>query len=168
MNFFVLHAHVLLQILKKRRDDKHPFYSQVSSYRWLSLNHAFVFFKKSLALLSLNTNTSYTRIWFGVSFRCSCSPSYHWHHVDGLNQYEVRRSFQTKENQEQVITLLRNSGFTWEFQQGFRPTMSSLKLLYVSVGPHRIYVLFAWIRLGQKCYIFKTKKCRQSTRVRSI
>ncbi|KAH0892462.1 hypothetical protein HID58_054891, partial [Brassica napus] len=160
-------------ILKKRRDDKHPFYSQVSSYRWLSLNHASVFFKKSLALLSLNTNTSYTR--------CSCSPSYHWvvclhlhliinvecmHHVDGLNQYEVRRSFQTKENQEQVITLLRNSGFT--FQQGFRPTMSSLKLLYVSVGPHRIYVLFAWIRLGQKCYIFKTKKCRQSTRVRSI
>ncbi|WZZ44078.1 hypothetical protein YC2023_040337 [Brassica napus] len=77
MNFFVLHAHVLLQILKKRRDDKHPFYSQVSSYRWLSLNHAS-------------------------------------HHVDGLNQYEVRRSFQTKENQEQVITLLRNSGFTWE------------------------------------------------------
>ncbi|KAF3511580.1 hypothetical protein F2Q69_00004824 [Brassica cretica] len=104
----------LIFILKKRRDDKHPFYSQVSSYRWLSLNHASVFFKKSLALLSLNTNTSYTRIWFGVSFRCSCSPSYHWHHVDGLNQYEVRRSFQTKENQEQVITLLRNSGFTWE------------------------------------------------------
>lgn len=74
-NFFVLHAHVLLQILKKRRDDKHPFYSQVSSYRWLSLNHASVFFKKSLALLSLNTNTSYTRykrpIFFTLVY-CVC------------------------------------------------------------------------------------------------
>lgn len=37
------------------------------------------------------------------------------HHVDGLNQSELRRSFQMKVNQEQVITLVRNSGFTWEF-----------------------------------------------------
>lgn len=36
------------------------------------------------------------------------------HHVDGLNQSEVGRSFQLKENEhEQVITLVGNSGLTW-------------------------------------------------------
>ncbi|XP_010430782.2 PREDICTED: endonuclease V-like [Camelina sativa] len=57
------------------------------------------------------------------------------HHVDGLNQSEVR--LQLKENEyEQVITLVGNSGFTWGVVR-FRPTLSSLKPIYISVG-HRI------------------------------
>ena len=36
------------------------------------------------------------------------------HHVDGLDQSEVRQLFQHKENEnEQVIKLVGKSGFTW-------------------------------------------------------
>jgi deoxyribonuclease V len=58
------------------------------------------------------------------------------HHVDGLNQSEVKQSLQLQINEhEQTITLVGNSGITWGV--GFRPTLSSLKPIYVSVG-HRI------------------------------
>ena len=47
---------------------------------------------------------------------CQCQ----LHHVDGLDHSEVRRSFLLKENEdEQVIKLVGNSGFTWGVVSNF-------------------------------------------------
>ncbi|CAE6166609.1 unnamed protein product [Arabidopsis arenosa] len=115
-------APVLLQILQKMRDDKHPFYPQVLMVDGNGILHPRGF---GLAC-HLGVLAHLPTIGVGKNL----------HHVDGLNQSEVRRSLQLKENEhEQVITLVGNSGFTWGV--GFRPTLSSLKPIYVSVG-HRI------------------------------
>ncbi|KAJ0247440.1 Endonuclease V family protein [Hirschfeldia incana] len=107
-------APVLLQILEKMRDDNHPFYPQVLMVDGNGILHP----RGVLAHIPT----------IGVGKNL--------HHVDGLDHSEVRRSFQLKENEdEQVIKLVGNSGFTWGV--GFRPTLSSVKPIYVSVG-HRI------------------------------
>ncbi|XP_010438076.1 PREDICTED: endonuclease V isoform X2 [Camelina sativa] len=105
-------APVLLQILQKMRDDKHPFYPQVLMVDGNGILHPRGF---GLAC-HLGVLAQLPTIGVGKNL----------HHVDGLNQSEVRRSLQLKENEhEQVITL------------GFRPTLSSIKPIYISVG-HRI------------------------------
>ncbi|KFK29703.1 hypothetical protein AALP_AA7G168100 [Arabis alpina] len=115
-------APVLLQLLQKMKDDKNPFYPQVLLVDGNGILHPRGF---GLAC-HLGVLANLPTIGVGKNL----------HHVDGLNQSEVRRSFQLKENEhEQVITLVGNSGLTWGV--GFRPTLSSLKPIYVSVG-HRI------------------------------
>ncbi|KAL0698169.1 hypothetical protein Bca4012_054291 [Brassica carinata] len=115
-------APVLLQILEKMRDDDHPFYPQVLMVDGNGILHPRGF---GLAC-HLGVLARLPTIGVGKNL----------HHVDGLDHSEVRRLFQLKENEdEQVIKLVGNSGFTWGV--GFRPTVSSVKPIYVSVG-HRI------------------------------
>ncbi|KAL0798240.1 hypothetical protein Bca101_053414 [Brassica carinata] len=115
-------APVLLQILEKMRDDEHPFYPQVLMVDGNGILHPRGF---GLAC-HLGVLARLPTIGVGKNL----------HHVDGLDHSEVRRLFQLKENEdEQVIKLVGNSGFTWGV--GFRPTVSSVKPIYVSVG-HRI------------------------------
>ncbi|XP_024005082.1 endonuclease V isoform X1 [Eutrema salsugineum] len=114
-------AAVLLQILQKMRDDHHPFYPQVLMVDGNGILHPRGF---GLAC-HLGVLADIPTIGVGKNL----------HHVDGLNQSEVRQSLQLKENQDkQVITLVGNSGFTWGV--AFRPILSSLRPIYVSVG-HR-------------------------------
>ncbi|CAN6988417.1 unnamed protein product [Brassica oleracea var. botrytis] len=115
-------APVLLQILEKMRDDQHPFYPQVLMVDGNGILHPRGF---GLAC-HLGVLAHLPTIGVGKNL----------HHVDGLDHSEVRRSFLLKENEdEQVIKLVGNSGFTWGV--GFRPTLSSVKPIYVSLG-HRI------------------------------
>ncbi|KAF3548978.1 hypothetical protein DY000_02010196 [Brassica cretica] len=120
-------APVLLQILEKMRDDQHPFYPQVLMVDGNGILHP----RGVLAHLPTigvgkNVPSSQNLYLFSACL----------HHVDGLDHSEVRRSFLLKENEdEQVIKLVGNSGFTWGV--GFRPTLSSVKPIYVSLG-HRI------------------------------
>ncbi|KAF3508005.1 hypothetical protein F2Q69_00009791 [Brassica cretica] len=120
-------APVLLQILEKMRDDQHPFYPQVMMVDGNGILHP----RGVLAHLPTigvgkNVPSSQNLYLFSACL----------HHVDGLDHSEVRRSFLLKENEdEQVIKLVGNSGFTWGV--GFRPTLSSVKPIYVSLG-HRI------------------------------
>ncbi|KAH0915435.1 hypothetical protein HID58_029881 [Brassica napus] len=115
-------APVLLQILEKMRDDHHPFYPQVLMVDGNGILHPRGF---GLAC-HLGVLAHLPTIGVGKNL----------HHVDGLDQSEVRQLFQHKENEnEQVIKLVGKSGFTWGV--GFRPTLSTLKPIYVSVG-HRI------------------------------
>ncbi|CAN8326730.1 unnamed protein product [Cochlearia groenlandica] len=115
-------APVLLQLLQEMRDDQLPFYPQVLMVDGNGILHPRGF---GLAC-HLGVLAHLPTIGVGKNL----------HHVDGLNQSEVRRSLQLKENMgEQIITLVGNSGFTWGV--GLRPTLSSLKPVYVSVG-HRI------------------------------
>ncbi|KAF8053437.1 hypothetical protein N665_1415s0013 [Sinapis alba] len=110
------------EILQKMRDDEHPFYPQVLMVDGNGILHPRGF---GLAC-HLGVLAHLPTIGVGKNL----------HHVDGLDHSEVRRSFQLKENEgERVIKLVGNSGFTWGV--GFRPTLSSLKPIYVSVG-HRI------------------------------
>ncbi|KAF2583047.1 hypothetical protein F2Q68_00006620 [Brassica cretica] len=115
-------APVLLQILEKMRDDQHPFYPQVLMVDGNGILHPRGF---GLAC-HLGVLAHLPTIGVGKNL----------HHVDGLDHSEVRRSFLLKEYEdEQVIKLVGNSGFTWGV--GFRPTLSSVKPIYVSLG-HRI------------------------------
>uniref|UniRef100_A0A1J3DAY9 Endonuclease V n=1 Tax=Noccaea caerulescens TaxID=107243 RepID=A0A1J3DAY9_NOCCA len=115
-------APVLLQLLQKMRDDQNPFYPQVLMVDGNGILHPRGF---GLAC-HIGVLAHLPTIGVGKNL----------HHVDGLNQSEIRRSLQLKENEnEQVINLVGNSGFTWGV--GFRPTRSSLKPIYISVG-HRI------------------------------
>ncbi|CAH2077393.1 unnamed protein product [Thlaspi arvense] len=115
-------APVLLKLLQKMKDDQHPFYPQVLMVDGNGILHPRGF---GLAC-HLGVLAHLPAIGVGKNL----------HHVDGLNQSEVRRSFQLKESQdEQVITLVGNSGSTWGV--GFRPTLNSLKPIYISIG-HRI------------------------------
>jgi deoxyribonuclease V len=118
----MLQAPVLLQILQKMRDEKHPFYPQVLMVDGNGILHPRGF---GLAC-HLGVLAHLPTIGVGKNL----------HHVDGLNQSEVKQSLQLQINEhEQTITLVGNSGITWGV--GFRPTLSSLKPIYVSVG-HRI------------------------------
>ncbi|XP_033132869.1 endonuclease V isoform X3 [Brassica rapa] len=110
------------EILEKMRDDHHPFYPQVLMVDGNGILHPRGF---GLAC-HLGVLAHLPTIGVGKNL----------HHVDGLDHSEVRRLFQLKENEDKkVITLVGNSGFTWGI--GLRPTLSSLKPIYVSVG-HRI------------------------------
>ncbi|KAL6603691.1 hypothetical protein ACP70R_044052 [Stipagrostis hirtigluma subsp. patula] len=58
------------------------------------------------------------------------------HHVDGLNQSEVRRQLEAEENcSKELISLTGQSGTTWGM--AMRSCSGSLKPIYISVG-HRI------------------------------
>lgn len=115
-------APVVLHILEKMRDEEHPFFPQVLMVDGNGILHPRGF---GLAC-HLGVLAHIPTIGVGKNL----------HHVDGLDHSEVRRLFQLKENEdEQVIKLVGDSGFTWGV--GFRPTLSSLKPIYVSVG-HRI------------------------------
>ncbi|XP_018450423.2 uncharacterized protein LOC108821928 isoform X2 [Raphanus sativus] len=115
-------APVLLKILEKMRDDQHPFFPQVLMVDGNGILHPRGF---GLAC-HLGVLAHIPTIGVGKNL----------HHVDGLDHSEVRRLFQLKENEdERVFKLVGYSGFTWGV--GFRPTLSSLKPIYVSVG-HRI------------------------------
>ncbi|XP_013685867.1 endonuclease V isoform X1 [Brassica napus] len=128
-------APVLLQILEKMRDDQHPFYPQVLMVDGNGILHPRGFglachlgVLAHLPTIGVGKNVPSSQNLYLFS---ACL-----HHVDGLDHSEVRRSFLLKENEdEQVIKLVGNSGFTWGV--GFRPTLSSVKPIYVSLG-HRI------------------------------
>ncbi|XP_010526288.1 PREDICTED: endonuclease V [Tarenaya hassleriana] len=115
-------APVLLQLLDKMQKEQNPFYPQVLIVDGNGILHPRGF---GLAC-HLGVLAHLPTIGVGKNL----------HHVDGLKQSEVRQLLQLKENQdEQVINLVGNSGFTWGV--GIRPTLSCLKPIYVSVG-HRI------------------------------
>ncbi|VVB10890.1 unnamed protein product [Arabis nemorensis] len=139
-------APVLLQLLQKMRDDQNPFFPQVLMVDGNGILHPRGFG----SACHLGVLAHLPTIGVGKNL----------HHVDGLNQSEVRRLFQLKENEhEQVITLVGNSGLTWGV--GFRPTMSSLKPIYVSVG-HRISLDSAFKIVKMTCKYRVPEPIRQA------
>ncbi|CAF2242367.1 unnamed protein product [Brassica rapa] len=139
-------APVLLQILEKMRDDHHPFYPQVLMVDGNGILHPRGISNTQAFFCCISNSLIHGEICVeGFGLACHLGVLAHLptigvgknlHHVDGLDQSEVRQLFQHKENEnEQVIKLVGKSGFTWGV--GFRPTLSTLKPIYVSVG-HRI------------------------------
>ncbi|KAG8050187.1 hypothetical protein GUJ93_ZPchr0009g87 [Zizania palustris] len=115
-------APVLLGLLKKMKTQNHHFYPQLLMVDGNGLLHPRGF---GLAC-HLGVLADLPTIGVGKNL----------HHVDGLNQSEVRRQFEVKENSnKELVLLIGQSGTTWG--AAMRSCPGSLKPIYISVG-HRI------------------------------
>nr|TKW21944.1 hypothetical protein SEVIR_4G155000v2 [Setaria viridis] len=115
-------APILLGLLEKVKNNAHDFYPQVLMVDGNGLLHPRGF---GLAC-HLGVLADLPTIGVGKNL----------HHVDGLNQSEVRRQLEGKENcDKEFISLTGRSGTTWGV--AMRSCPGSLKPVYISVG-HRI------------------------------
>uniref|UniRef100_A0ACD5UIG0 Uncharacterized protein n=1 Tax=Avena sativa TaxID=4498 RepID=A0ACD5UIG0_AVESA len=86
------------------------------------------------------------------------------HHVDGLNQSEVRRQIEAKENyNKEYISLTGQSGTTWG--AAMRSCPGSSKPIYISVG-HRISLVSA-IGIVKYCCKYRVPEAIRQADIRS-
>ncbi|XP_062229488.1 uncharacterized protein LOC133927176 isoform X2 [Phragmites australis] len=115
-------APILLGLLEKVKNNEHHFYPQLLMVDGNGLLHPRGF---GLAC-HLGVLADLPAIGVGKNL----------HHVDGLNQAQVRRQFEAKENcNKELISLTGQSGTTWGVAMRSCPGLS--KPIYISAG-HRI------------------------------
>ncbi|CAN6220492.1 unnamed protein product [Urochloa humidicola] len=115
-------APILLRLLDKMKNNAHHFYPQLLMVDGNGLLHPRGF---GLAC-HLGVLADLPTIGVGKNL----------HHVDGLNQSEVRRQLEGDENcNKEFISLIGQSGITWGV--AMRSCPGSSKPVYISVG-HRI------------------------------
>ncbi|XP_020577726.1 endonuclease V isoform X2 [Phalaenopsis equestris] len=143
-------APIILEILDKMKQRAHPFYPQLLMVDGNGILHPNGF---GLAC-HLGVLSNIPAIGIGKNL----------HHVDGLNQSEVRQFLEAEENStKNVIPLVGKSGQTWG--AAMRSTPDSLKPIYISPG-HRISIDSS-VRIVKLCCKFRVPEPIRQADIRS-